>query len=589
MKNENEHKKKRRRESDDDNTKLEGRTAAGPSVSPKKSKTEEPQVKRAEDGSPDEKKDVEECLQSAQKDKNEDKDLKCASQDRHQEQPVTSDQPQRKRKRRVRVKKVREDLKQQMEFYFCDANLRKDRFMTELVSKAKDGWVEVSTFLKFNKIKTLLEEKGLEIGEVIKAVNGSELLEVSDDFKSIRRDFVTHPIKTKSQQMVNDCTIYVQGLPQIASVDWLREVFSEFGYVEYVSLPRAPNGRHKGFGFVEFAEVIGAENACKFYNLRGGCSPGSEAECAGTSGSNWSHAGGYGGSFSNNVNNNHTNMSNNGNSQHLAHRANLQVLSNGPADEAVHEPHQERRSNSEGKRSGDQDGPHVSKRARTVDESDKNSEDDARRTVNGDLAKQPIARKAVAKLHLQSTEVEGALGTVNRRVKGCIVKIKANKGLLKADKALMRVLPGVAYVDMIENDPVAFIRFNSPEEAVAFSISYGNQQSCKDGKTADQPGSTAAEKDAIQNFTIAQCTVLDGQEEESYWQTVEMMQQRKKRSNRTKTKDGANVNSSEKDAPRKNNRRPRGRQRLNEKYKKYINQAERKIEIRMNKRIVFDN
>lgn len=56
MKNENEHKKKRRRESDDDNTKLEGRTAAGPSVSPKKPKTEEPQVKRAEDGSPDEKK-----------------------------------------------------------------------------------------------------------------------------------------------------------------------------------------------------------------------------------------------------------------------------------------------------------------------------------------------------------------------------------------------------------------------------------------------------------------------------------------------------------------------------------------------------
>lgn len=36
----------------------------------------------------------------------------------------------------------------------------------------------MSTFLKFNKIKTLLEEKGLEIGEVIKAVNGSELLEV---------------------------------------------------------------------------------------------------------------------------------------------------------------------------------------------------------------------------------------------------------------------------------------------------------------------------------------------------------------------------------------------------------------------------
>lgn len=34
------------------------------------------------------------------------------------------DQTQRKKRRRVRVKKVREDIKQQMEFYFCDANLR---------------------------------------------------------------------------------------------------------------------------------------------------------------------------------------------------------------------------------------------------------------------------------------------------------------------------------------------------------------------------------------------------------------------------------------------------------------------------------
>lgn len=41
--------------------------------------------------------------------------------------------------------------------------------------------VEVSMFLKFNKIKTLLEEKGLEIGEVVKAVRGSELLEVSTE------------------------------------------------------------------------------------------------------------------------------------------------------------------------------------------------------------------------------------------------------------------------------------------------------------------------------------------------------------------------------------------------------------------------
>ncbi|OQR78202.1 la-related protein 7-like, partial [Tropilaelaps mercedesae] len=223
------------------------------------------------------------------------------------QQVQADDQPQRKRKRRVRVKKVREDLRQQMEFYFCDANLRKDRYMTELVSKNENGWVEVVEFLKFNKIKALLEEKDLEIGEVVKAVRGSEVIEVSDDLKKIRRNLEKHPVKPKSQQMIDDCTVYVQGLQSIASVEWLRGNFTEFGQVDYVSLPRGPNGRHKGFGFIEFADVASAENACKFYSLQGGRINGPGGSCLDAVGRSWVHGGS--GSFGNNLKSNHTNSS----------------------------------------------------------------------------------------------------------------------------------------------------------------------------------------------------------------------------------------------------------------------------------------
>lgn len=44
----------------------------------------------------------------------------------------------RKRKR-FRVKKLRQDISKQLEFYFCDANLRKDRYMKELVAAGQDG------------------------------------------------------------------------------------------------------------------------------------------------------------------------------------------------------------------------------------------------------------------------------------------------------------------------------------------------------------------------------------------------------------------------------------------------------------------
>ena len=62
------------------------------------------------------------------------------------EKDEDTDQPQveqnetkgRKRKR-VRVKKLRQDVSKQLEFYFCDANLRKDRYMKELVAAGQDG------------------------------------------------------------------------------------------------------------------------------------------------------------------------------------------------------------------------------------------------------------------------------------------------------------------------------------------------------------------------------------------------------------------------------------------------------------------
>ncbi len=56
-----------------------------------------------------------------------------------------------------RNKEYIDELKTQMEFYFSDVNLVKDSFLRKLLSQHKRAFVDLSRFLKFNRIKEILE------------------------------------------------------------------------------------------------------------------------------------------------------------------------------------------------------------------------------------------------------------------------------------------------------------------------------------------------------------------------------------------------------------------------------------------------
>ena len=43
------------------------------------------------------------------------------------------------KKKRSRVKQVRADIAKQVDFWFGDANLHKDRFLREQIEKSRDG------------------------------------------------------------------------------------------------------------------------------------------------------------------------------------------------------------------------------------------------------------------------------------------------------------------------------------------------------------------------------------------------------------------------------------------------------------------
>ncbi|GBO98548.1 La-related protein 7 [Eumeta japonica] len=165
--------------------------------------------------------------------------------------------PTRKRVRH-RKKLLYEKILKQMEFYFGDANLSKDRFLSGLVKV--NPYVPIETFLTFNKIRTLTNSAS----DIAKALKKSLLLELSEDKTKIKRKTPMLPYDADSR------TVYVESIPVTASREWLQSVFSDYGPVAYISLPKIKNTEKiKGFAFIEFSKAEDAQKCLQAFTKMG--------------------------------------------------------------------------------------------------------------------------------------------------------------------------------------------------------------------------------------------------------------------------------------------------------------------------------
>ncbi|KAH8327444.1 la-related protein 7 [Drosophila kikkawai] len=156
---------------------------------------------------------------------------------------------------RKRKRHLFNSIRSQMEFYFGDANLSKDRFLRRYVDQ--DPYVPLEVFLTFNKIKTLTQDAQ----QIAKSLSNSQLLELDESGLKVKRK-----TKLPKQRDVNDKTLYVEALPANATHDWLKEVFSRYGPVAYVSLPHYPGTKRiKEFAFIEFEKAGAVEKAVKAF------------------------------------------------------------------------------------------------------------------------------------------------------------------------------------------------------------------------------------------------------------------------------------------------------------------------------------
>ncbi|XP_008292474.1 la-related protein 7 [Stegastes partitus] len=163
------------------------------------------------------------------------------------------------KKKRSRVKQLLGDVKKQVEFWFGDVNLHKDRFLKKLIDESDDGYVDISVLASFNRMKKLTTDTKL----IARALKNSSVVEVNLEGNKVRRQLPVGDLPVD----VDSRTVYVELLPKDVSHSWIERVFTKCGNVVYVSIPRyKSSGDSKGFAFVEFEKEEQARKAIEMLN-----------------------------------------------------------------------------------------------------------------------------------------------------------------------------------------------------------------------------------------------------------------------------------------------------------------------------------
>jgi len=157
-------------------------------------------------------------------------------------------------KKRRRIKTVLTEIKHQVEFYLSDANLFRDKFLLEKVGKHGTEYISIQLLLTFNRLKSLNATSYM----ICRSLQYSATLEVDAHKQNVRRR-----LAYKAPTDFDHCTLYLEGLPANATIDWMKAIFNKLGFVRYISLPTFKRtGLCKGHAFVEFSRQDVAFKAC---------------------------------------------------------------------------------------------------------------------------------------------------------------------------------------------------------------------------------------------------------------------------------------------------------------------------------------
>uniref|UniRef100_A0A670HX53 Small RNA binding exonuclease protection factor La n=1 Tax=Podarcis muralis TaxID=64176 RepID=A0A670HX53_PODMU len=147
---------------------------------------------------------------------------------------------------------------QQIEYYFGDHNLPRDKFLQEKI-KLDDGWVTLETLIKFNRLNRLTKDFDVIVGALKKST--TELMEISEDKAKVRRS-PNKPLPEVTEQYKNAVksrSVYIKGFPQDATLDDIKEWLDCKGKVENIQMRKTIQKTFKGSVFAVFDSVESAK------------------------------------------------------------------------------------------------------------------------------------------------------------------------------------------------------------------------------------------------------------------------------------------------------------------------------------------
>lgn len=161
--------------------------------------------------------------------------------------------------------KLELDIIRQIEYYFSENNLRRDKFLIQKVADNPEGWVDISVLLTFNRLKKITEDAAAIADAMDKSNKG--YVQVSEDRTKLRR----HPenplpeFNETRRKELQARTAYAKGFPLDTNITTLIDYFNNnFDNVEQVNMrkyfePKTKAHLFKGSVFVTFSKKESAE------------------------------------------------------------------------------------------------------------------------------------------------------------------------------------------------------------------------------------------------------------------------------------------------------------------------------------------
>jgi len=141
----------------------------------------------------------------------------------------------------------------QLEYYFGDSNLQRDKFLQDEIKKDPEGWISLETMLKFKRLGDMVNGDGKNIVNCLKG-SDTKLIQVAEDESKIRRnpEMVVPAFDDNYKRLQKNRTCYVKGFDVEMTLDSLQEFFEPHGS-ESVYMRRVPLSKQfKGSVFVTF-------------------------------------------------------------------------------------------------------------------------------------------------------------------------------------------------------------------------------------------------------------------------------------------------------------------------------------------------